>query len=168
MANATFMNISLTKTMQPFLEEAREEMKRAEHLLYVSLKYTRTVDVIKSLIDRLINAIDAITDMLLDFSIERKKIKEKPENLGLKGELVKKTFKDPAIAEMVDFGMFLKQVNRAQYKKSREFRRHVTMTAMTDIGIIEINIDIIKEHYLKVLSYLEHAETVIFGEKEQI
>ncbi len=154
--------------MRPFLEEARGEMKRAEHLLYVSLKYTRTVDVIKSLIDRLINAIDATTDKLLDYAVQKKKIKEKPENLGLKGDIAKKAFKDPIIAEMVDFGMFLKQVNRAQYKKSREFRRHVTMTAMTDTGIVEINIDVIKEHYLKTISYLEHAETVIFGEKEQI
>ncbi len=154
--------------MQPFLEEAREEMKRAEHLLYVSLKYTRTVDVIKSLIDRLINAIDATTDKLLDYAVQKKKIKEKPENLGLKGEMAKKIFKDATVTEMVDFGMFLKQVNRAQYQKSREFRRHVTMTAMTDTGIVEINIDVIKEHYLKTKDYIEHAETVIFGEKEQI
>ncbi len=153
--------------MPPFLEEAREEMKRAEHLLYVSLKYTRTVDVIKSLIDRLVNAIDATTDKLLDYAVQKKKIREKPENLGLKGELAKKTFKDPIITEMVDFGMFLKQVNRAQYTKSREFRRHVTMTAMTDAGIVEINIDVIKEHYIKTRTFLEHAETVIFGEKEQ-
>ena len=70
------MSISLTTTMQPFLEDAREEMKRAEHLLYVSLKYTRTVDVIKSLIGRLINAIDATTDKLLDYAVQKKKIKE--------------------------------------------------------------------------------------------
>ena len=68
--------------MLPILEDAREEMKRADHLLYVSLKYTRTVDVLKSLIDRLINTINAITDELLDYALQKKKIKEKPENLG--------------------------------------------------------------------------------------
>ena len=31
-----------------------EELKRVDHLVYVSLKYTRTVDVIRSIIDRLI------------------------------------------------------------------------------------------------------------------
>ncbi len=148
------------------LEDAREEMKRADHLLYVSLKYTRTVDVLKSLLERLTNAIDAIIDGLLDFALEKKKIKEKPENLGLKGTLVKKTFKDETINEMIDFSLTLKKINRAEFKRSREFRRHVTMTAITDTGIVEINIDIIKEHYFKTKSYLDYAEEIIFGKKE--
>ncbi len=39
------------------LDLAKEEIKRADHLMYVSLKYTRTVDILKSIIERLINAI---------------------------------------------------------------------------------------------------------------
>ena len=39
-------------------ESAEEELKRADHLLYVTLKYTRNVDVIKNIIKRLINAYD--------------------------------------------------------------------------------------------------------------
>ena len=128
--------MSILTTMPDNLENVREEMKRADHLLYVSLKYTRTVDVLKSLLERLTNAIDAITDGLLDHAIEKKKIKEKPDNLGLKGELVKKAYKkDPIIAEMVDFNLTLKQINRAEFKRSREFRRHVTMTAITSTGV---------------------------------
>ena len=40
------------------LDEAKEEIKRADHLIYISLKYTKTVDVIKITIQRLINAFD--------------------------------------------------------------------------------------------------------------
>ena len=147
--------------MPSFLEEAREEMKRADHLLYVSLKYTRTVDVIKSLIERLTNAIDALIDHLLNYALDKKMISEKPDNLGLKGELAKKTFKDPTINEMVDFSLFLKLINRSEYKKSKEFRRHVTMSAITDTGVINIDIDLIKEYYFKTKAYLEHAEKMI-------
>ena len=154
--------------MPSFLEDAREEMKRADHLLYVSLKYTRTVDVIKSLIQRLINATDHLINNLLEHALEKKKISENPENAGLKGVLAKKTFKDPIINEMVDFNLFMKQINRAEHKKSREFRRHVTMTAFTSTGPIDMNTDRVKEEYLKTRSYLEHAEKVIFGEKENI
>ena len=39
------------------IDKAKEELKRVDHLFFVSLKYTKTVDVIKSLIDRLINAL---------------------------------------------------------------------------------------------------------------
>ena len=154
--------------MPNFIQEAREEMKRADHLLYVSLKYTRTVDVIKSLIDKLANTIDAVIDSLLEFSLENKKIAEKPDNLGLKGELLKKTFKDEVIHEMVDFSLFLKQVNRAEFKRAKEFRRHVTMTAVTETGIVNIDIDIIKEHYLKTKTYVDHAERIIYGDQETI
>lgn len=152
--------------MSNALEAAREEMKRADHLLYVSLKYTRTVDVLKSLLERLINALDATTDDLLEYALEKKKIREKPENLGLKGELAKKTFKDETINEMIDFALTLKKINRAEYKRSREFRRHVTMTAITDTGIVNINIDVIKEYYFKTRDYIEHAEKLITGEKD--
>lgn len=158
----------LLNTMPTFLEEAREEMKRADHLLYVSLKYTRTVDVLKSLIDRLANAIDAIINHLLDYALEEKMISEKPDNLGLRGGLVKKTFKDPIIDEMVDFSLFLKQLNRVEYKRSKEFRRHVTMTVLTDTGVVNVDIDTIKEDYFKTKQYLEHAEKMIFGEKDII
>ena len=64
--------------MKVFLEEAREELKRADHLIYVSLKYTRTVDVIKSVIDRLISCLDFVIDKLLDHAIDKKLISEKP------------------------------------------------------------------------------------------
>ncbi len=34
-------------------DSALQELKRADHLIYVTLKYTRTVDVIKNTIKRL-------------------------------------------------------------------------------------------------------------------
>jgi len=146
-------------------EDAKSELKRADHLFYVSLKYTRTVDVIRSILDRLTNATDAISDELLNFALEEKMIDEKPENMGLKGELVKKVFDTDIIYDMVMFGLYLKKLTRAEYTSSREFRRHVTMTAIYDAGIVEINIDVIKEYYFKTRSFLEAAEGVIFGEE---
>ena len=41
--------------MNTYLDKAKSELKRADHLIFVSLKYTRTVDVIRSIIERLIN-----------------------------------------------------------------------------------------------------------------
>ena len=36
-------------------DNAKQELKRADHLLYVTLKYTRTVDVIKNTIKISVN-----------------------------------------------------------------------------------------------------------------
>ena len=43
--------------MKESFELAVQELKRVDHLFWVSLKYTRTVDVIKNVIDRLISCV---------------------------------------------------------------------------------------------------------------
>ena len=40
-----------------YLEDAKDELKRADHLVFISLKYTRTCDIIRNTIERIINAI---------------------------------------------------------------------------------------------------------------
>ena len=148
--------------MRVFLEEAREELKRADHIIYVSLKYTRTVDVIKNLVERLISAIDFTIDRLLDHAVEQKLIAERPTNAGLKASAMKKAFGEQ-FAEMVALYIHLRKVSRAEYKKSSEYRRHVTMTATTDDGVFMIDIDKSKELYLKVKQFVEDSEKFING-----
>ena len=46
--------------MNESLIEAREELKRLEHIIYVSLKYTRTVDVILNALKRMVSTYDFI------------------------------------------------------------------------------------------------------------
>ncbi len=151
--------------MKAFLEDAREELKRADHIIYVSLKYTRTVDVIKNLIERLINCVDFIIEGLLDHAVEQKLISEKPANIGLKCNVVKKVYGD-RFSEMIALYLHLRKIARAEYKKSSEYRRHVTMTATTDEGTFLIDIDKSKELYLKARQFVEDAEKFIGGEEE--
>ena len=42
------------------------------------------------------------------------------------------------------------------------------MTTVIDVGFVNVDIDTIKEDYFKTKQYLEHAEKMIFGEKEII
>lgn len=148
------------------MHEAREELKRADHLLYVSLKYTRTVDVIKSLIERLLNGLNEAIDCLLQHAKEKKRIKELPDNHGLKLDLVKKTYNDEKISDMIVFAMMLRKISKADYKRSNEFRRHVTMTAITDSGIVNINLDVIKEYYERTVDYINYVDNLLNPQKE--
>lgn len=153
--------------MNQYLAPAASELKRAEHIFYVSLKYTRTVDVIKNLLDRFISCITEINNGLLQVAEEKNKIFEIPDNLGLKAELVRKTYKDEKLDEMLDFYMLLRKLNRAEYKASQEFRRHVTMTVVLDDGVREINLDVSKEYFDKVKGYVEYAVELIDGKQEE-
>lgn len=148
------------------MHESREELKRAEHLLYVSLKYTRTVDVIKNLIDRLISGITLVIDYMLEQAKEKKQIKEVPPQIGVKCALVKKLYPDEKVDEMINFYLMLRKISKAEYKRSNEYRRHVTMTATTDTGIVAINLDVIKEYYDKAVQFADHADNLINPKKE--
>ncbi|MBI4439239.1 hypothetical protein HY640_04865 [Candidatus Woesearchaeota archaeon] len=148
------------------LKQAREELKRADHLLYVSLKYTRTVDVIKSIILRLISGLGFSIDTLLYKAKERKLLREVPDQAGLKCELVKKLYPDESVADMVNMYLMLRKISKAEYKKSNEYRRHVTMTATTDQGIITINLDVIKDYYNRAVAYTNHVEDLLYPKKD--
>ena len=151
--------------MKVFLEEEREELKRADHIIFVSLKYTRTVDVIKNLVERLINCIGSVINRLVDHAIEAGLASEKPANVGLKCALVRNVYGD-RFSEMVAIYLHLRKVSRAEYRKSSEYRRHVAMTVSTDEGVFTIDIDKSKELYLKAKQFVEDAEIFMGGEEE--
>ena len=61
-----------------YLSDPKEELKRADHSIYVTLKYTRTTDVIKNTIKRLISAFELATHHTLITLQKHKKISEVP------------------------------------------------------------------------------------------
>ena len=73
-----------------YMEEARDELKRADHLIYVSLKYTRTCDTMKNIIHRLINAYDFAITTALKKSKEDKKISSIPTSKIKRAETILK------------------------------------------------------------------------------
>ena len=68
------------KNMNEDLLEAREELKRLEHIIYVSLKYTRTVDVILNALHRMISTYDFIVEAFLIKAKEDRLLDEMPKS----------------------------------------------------------------------------------------
>ncbi len=141
-------------------------MKRADHLLFVSLKYTRTVDVIKSFVERLINAMGKAVDCLLMLAKERGLLSEVPANTMQKCAILKEVFPEGNVAELVDFYLLLRQINRAEFTRSREYRRHVTMHAMLPNGPLEVNIDLAREYFDKAQRIISFVSEAVEGKKE--
>lgn len=149
------------------LENAEEELKRADHLFYVSLKYTRTVDVIKSIIERLINAYTFGIEALAFHLKEEGKLDEIPRFPRLKANAVGEAMSDDEkIKDYIEFYVFLRKADKAEFTRKQEFRRHVTMIAQIDGKTINIKIDDIKEYFEKVKTFISYAETIIIGEDE--
>ncbi|MDO8740681.1 MAG: hypothetical protein Q7J54_03890 [Candidatus Woesearchaeota archaeon] len=152
------------------LAEAKEELKRVDHLIYVSLKYTRTVDVIKSIVERMINAFDCSIRAGLEYAKEKKKIKAIPANVVERCNVFLNLFKSEeyeSLKDYVDFYILLRKIDRAHFERAREFRRHVTMTAFLEEGEIEIDIDIITEYYHKIRKFISIIESIIYPPKDE-
>jgi len=153
--------------MNEFIENARDEMKRADHLIFVSLKYTRTVDVLKSIIERLINAFDFGISALLEHLRKKKKIKEYPNAVLIRCSIIKEKFKDELLKEYLDFYLLMRKVSKAKFTKRLEYRRHVTMVADVDGNFVEINTDNLKEHYKKTYDFILYVNAIV-NKKEKI
>lgn len=144
------------------LEQSRKELSRADHLLFVSLKYTRTVDVLKSLIERLISSMAFSNQALLMHLKDKKKLAVVPELPRSQVEILRKDFSNNSILlNFVDFYLLLRKLDKAEYARSSEFRRHVTMTATVEGKKMEITIDIITDYFNKAKEYLIFAANLI-------
>lgn len=153
--------------MKEALDNAREELKRVDHLFWVSLKYTRTADMMRHLIERLISTFSFGIESLLKYAKDKNKIDKIPNNPAMDSELVVKTFTDEELLGYMELYLRLRKIIRADYTKREEFRRHVTMTCTIDNNeIVEVNIDILKEYYETAKNFIDYVERVV-EEKEE-
>ena len=74
------------------MEDIIQEKISADHLLYVSLKYTKTCDVIINLILRWRKMIETSIDAILEKAKKKKKISTIPLNPTKKNRNNEKTF----------------------------------------------------------------------------
>ena len=154
--------------MKEALDNAREELKRVDHLYWVSLKYTRTADMMRHLVERLISTFSFGIESLLKYAKDKKKIDKIPNNPAMDSELVVKTFTDEELAGYMELYLRLRKVIRADYTKREEFRRHVTMTCTIDNNeIVEVNIDVLKEYYETAKNFIDYVERVVEEKEEE-
>ena len=142
-------------------KSAIEEFKRVDHLYYVTLKYTRTVDVIRSTIERLISTFEYAIDAVLKCLKEEKTIDEIPANAVGKANLAKENCPDESMHKYMDDYLELRRIMRAGFSRREEFRRHVTMIVNMDEGKKEIDIDLLKEYYDDTRKFLTYVKEMV-------
>ena len=154
--------------MNEYLLEAREELKRLEHILYVSLKYTRTVDVIKNALDRLVNIYDLIIESFLQKAAAEGKFSALPKSPALRATRLAELFpEDQDLLKYLHFYAFLKNVLKLPHKKREEYRRHVTLIVELGKSTAEVNIDNLLNCEKFVHRFFRYACEKIEGIKEE-
>ena len=128
--------------MNDYLMEARDELKRLEHIIYVSLKYTRTVDVLAGAVKRLVSIFDWIIEGLLVQAQEEEKIETLPKSPARRSNQLGGLYtEDEQLQKFLRFYLQIRNILTLPHEKRREFRRHVTLIAQVENMTIEVDSD---------------------------
>mgnify|MGYP001601220284 FL=1 len=125
------------------MEEIIQEKISADHLLYVSLKYTKTCDVIINLLIRWARMIELSIEKILKHAKKKKKISSiESSPIGKVQQIRELLKKDPNIQEVIDMYMMFRKIKELRKERIGEFRKNVNLK-VTYLGK-EVNIDLEK------------------------
>jgi len=133
-----------------------KEMKSAQHLLYVSMKYTKTCDVILNLIQRWQQMVEIAIDMLLEKAKKKKLLKEIPKAPKPKIDLVLQIFrKEQVVVDTINLYSFFRKINTYPQHREHEFRKNVALRVITDDTEVVIDIEKIKEYQALLENFIK-------------
>ena len=125
--------------------EIEREKRMAEHLFYVSLKYTKTGDVILNLINRWERMLDRAMELLLRRAKKAKAIREIPIAPKARELAVRDAYKDELVQRVMDIYAFFRKLPMLEKIREHEFRKNVAVRVINSGREIEINMDKLKE-----------------------
>lgn len=131
------------------MEHIIKEKISADHLLYVSLKYTKTCDVIINLLLRWKILIELAMDKLVERAKKEKKWKPIPDAPRAKLVALKKIYaSDKIIADTLDLYELFRDIESLPKVREHEFRKGVNLKVTYRGKELNINLDMLKEYAL--------------------
>ena len=129
------------------MERIIKEKISADHLLYVSLKYTKTCDVIINLLHRWKIMIEMAMDFLVEKAKKAKKWKDVPDLPRAKLIQLKKIYaEDPVVFTVLDMYELFRDIDKLEKIRENEFRKGVNLKIIHKNNEININLDKLKEY----------------------
>lgn len=129
------------------MEQIIKEKISADHLLYVSLKYTKTCDVIINLLLRWKNMIELGLDVLAEKAKKQKKWKPIPDAPRAKLVQLKKIYAhDKVVAETLQLYELFRDIEQLDKVRENEFRKGVNLKVTYKEQVINVNLEKLKEY----------------------
>jgi hypothetical protein len=143
----------------PIVDKIMKEKISAEHLLYVSLKYTKTCDVILNLLRRWTIMINDSIEGLLEQLKKNKKIPAIPIAPRQKTELIKKMFKNsPEVMKAIEIYELFKRIDNLRTIRESEFRKDVRLRIIDGDREIIVNLDTLKAYTAILESFISYVK----------
>ena len=144
------------------IEEIVKEKTSADHLLYVSLKYTKTCDVILNLLARWKSLIEISFDAIIEKGVEEGKIPHKATNPKQRIEFIKTHYKKiPAIQTIVPLYIFFKRIPDLNKTREGEFRKNVNLKIIEQTITTSINMEKLGEYSNEVDNFINEVKKIL-------
>lgn len=155
--------------MEEHIFEGREELKRVEHIIYVSLKYTRTTDVLNNALMRLVSFYDFMVEGYLIDAMEKGEVTRIAKSPALRAkELGKLRADDPKFQQHLGFYFFMKELlKRDDFARINEYRRHVGKVYENEDSTIIINIDTLEAMEWYAHQFFQYSLELLGLKKEE-
>jgi len=141
------------------MESIIKEKISADHLLYVSLKYTKTCDVIINLLLRWKNIIELGMDKLVAKAKKEKKWKSVPNAPRAKLMQLKKIYeKEEVISETLKLYELFRDLDSIEKVRENEFRKGVNLKVTYKGEVININLDKLKEYSFLIERFISYLK----------
>lgn len=138
-----------------------KEWNAAQHLLFVSLKYTKTGDVMLNLIQRWQHMVEAASEELLTKAKKKKLIKEIPATPKEKVDILQKLFKkEKVVMDTLILYSFFRRIPALQQVKEHEFRKNVALRIIDQQEIV-IDMEKLKEWALLLENFKKFVRSYI-------
>jgi len=129
------------------MDKIIKEKISADHLLYVSLKYTKTCDVIINLILRWRRMIELGIENLIEKAQKKKKWKEVPDAPRAKLIQLKKIYEnDEIITKTLELYELFRDIEKLEKVRESEFRKGVNLKVLYKNEVININLEKLAEY----------------------
>jgi hypothetical protein len=141
------------------LDDIIKEKISADHLWYVSLKYTKTCDVIINLLLRWRKMIELAMDALVEKVKKQKKWKPVPDAPRAKLVQLRKLYANvPEVAQTLELYEFFRDIEKLDKIRESEFRKGVNLKVSYKGGTVDVNLEKLSEYSAlleRFISYLK-------------
>lgn len=131
--------------------------------MYVSLKYTKTCDVILNLLARWKSMIEISFDAVLERWYEEGKVERMPVTPKERIEFIKKySVGNEAIQKVVPLYIFFKRVPDLPKTRSGEFRKNVNLGIKAGpTRVVNINMEKLGEYYNVIETFIVEVKKIL-------
>lgn len=148
------------------VEKIIQEKISADHLLYVSLKYTKTCDVILNLLLRWRKMIETSINEILKAAKKKKKISKIPENPVGQIEAMRKIFRNNKdVLKVMDMYDMFRKIEELRKERTGEFRKNVTLKLFYKGEEINVNLEELKIYAENLEKFISITKQFLLSKK---